>query len=219
MLFRTPARLPDIIQVISRRQALRFTAVVTIGLSLALSQPNLAQAFSGPEQHVNKIGNSVIKLANGSSRGFALHKKFERLLSAQANMNSVAIFSLGRYRKKLPAKLKSRYQKLVKAYIAGLFVYYVGDFKGRTLEIRASRKSGKSVIVDSRIKFSGSTKKVQWRVYSIGNRHRVTDVNIRGVWLSIQMRQKFTRLLKRSNGDFNKLIDFLGEYKNWMPQN
>jgi len=203
----------------SRRQAVQFAATLVLGGLLALSTPNSARAFSGPEQHVIKIGNSVIDLANGSSRGFALHKKFERLLSRQANMNSVALFSLGRYRKELPANLKLRYQKLVKAYIAGLFVYYLGDFKSRTLKIRGSRKSGRSVIVDSRISYSGSSKKVLWRVYSSGGQHRVTDVNIRGVWLSIQMRQKFTQLLKRKKGDFNTLIAFLGEYKNWMPQN
>jgi len=213
------AKHPEKTSATNRRQAVQFAATLALGGLLILSTPNSAHAFSGPEQHVTKIGNSVIKLANGSSRGFALHKKFERLLSRQANMNSVALFSLGRYRKELPPNLRSRYQKLVKAYIAGLFVYYLGDFKGRTLEIRGSRKSGRSVIVDTRISSSGSSKKVLWRVYSSGGRHRVTDVNIRGIWLSIQMRQKFTQLLKRKKGDFNTLIAFLDEYKNWMPQN
>ncbi len=203
---------------ISRRQILNFAATTVFAGFLTLTAPENANALSGPERHVTKIANSVIRLANSNYRGKTLHRKFERLLSTHANMNAVARFSLGRYRRQLPAKLKSRYNRLIKAYIAGLFVYYANDFKGRGLTIRSSRKSGKSVIIDSRIKGSGTSKKILWRVYSKGRRHRVTDVNIRGVWLSIQMRQKLTQLLKRNNGDFNKLLAFLAKYKNWVPQ-
>jgi len=204
--------------VSSRRSFLRLAGLLIVAGFLSVLVPNSASALSGPEQHVSKIAGNVIALANSSARGTALHKRFERLLSSKANMNAVALFSLGRYRKDLPANMRSRYLRLVKAYIAGLFVFYAGDFKGRTVEIRSSRKSGRSMIVDSRIKFGGSSNKVLWRVFSNGNSHKVTDVNIRGVWLRIQMRQKFTRLLKRKKGDFNALLVFLGEYKNWMPQ-
>ena len=177
-----------------------------------------AKALSGPERHVKSIANSVIRLANSNARGPVLHKRFIRLLSTHANMNSVAIYSLGPYRRKLPTNMKARYQRLVKAYVAGLFVYYASDFKGRKLTIRNSRKSGKSTIIDSRIDFPGSSKPVKWRVYQRGNRYNVTDVNIRGIWLSIQMRQKFTQILKRNKGDFTHLLAFLAKYKKWLPK-
>jgi hypothetical protein len=41
---------------------------------------------------------------------------------------------------------------------------------------------------------------------------------MRGIWLSIRLRDKFTKLLKRKKGDFNALLAFLGEYKNWLPR-
>lgn len=206
---------------IARRKFISVTTVVGLSAALVLFPAATALAktnLTGAEQHVTNIANSVIRLANSGARGTNLHRKFERLLSTHANMGAVAGFSLGRYRRKMPANLRTRYNKLVKAYIAGLFVYYARDFRGRGLTITGSHKSGKSIIINSRINVSGSNKPVKWRVYSSGNRHRVTDVNIRGVWLSIQMRQKFTQILKRNNGDFNKLMAFLGEYKNWMPK-
>ena len=201
-----------------RRKFLKTTVTLALSGFLLIGPHSPANALTGPEQHVTKIAGSVIRLANSGSRGSALHAKFVRLLSSHANMSTIATFSLGRYRRKLPAKLKGKYSRLVKAYIAGLFVFYAADFKGQGLEIRGSIKSGKSYIIDSRIKAGGSSKKVKWRVYSRGSRHRVTDVNIRGVWLSIQMRQKVTQILKRSKGDFKPLMAFLGEYRNWMPK-
>lgn len=198
---------------------LRFVTVLAFlftALGFSASQA-AAKTLSGPERHVQKIANSVISLANSSTRGNALHARFVRLLSRYANMNTVGRFALGRYRKKLPSSKKARYNKLVKAYIAGLFVYYAKDFRGRGLEIISTRKSGRSVIISSRIRFAGKTSPVIWRVYSSGSRHRVTDVNIRGVWMSIQLRDKFTRILKKNHGDINALLAFLGTYKNWMP--
>ena len=188
-----------------------------LALMMSLFQGNMAQAQSGAERHVIKIANDVMQLARSGSRGSVLHGRFVRLLGRYANMNAVARFALGRYSRKLPNSQKQKYYKLVKAYVAGLFVYYANDFKGQGLEIISSRKSGKFTIVKSQIKLGGARKPVVWRVYSSGNSHRVTDVNIRGVWMSIQMRQKFTNLLKRNGGDFNKLMAFLSEYKNWMP--
>jgi len=202
----------------TRRKFLKLSATLILSTALSTASVSPVNALAGAEQHVTAIASSVIRLANSGRRGVALHKKFEQLLASHANMNAIATFALGRYRRKLPKPLKAKYNKLVKAYIAGLFVYYADDFKGRGLEIHGSVKSGKSVIIDSRIKFSGSSKKVKWRVYSKGSRHRVTDVNIRGIWLSIQLRQKVTQILKRNKGDFEPLIAFLGEYQNWMPK-
>ena len=201
-----------------RRSLLKASFGLALLAATSLSTISPALALSGPQQHVTSIGNSVIRLANSGQSGTQLHRKFERLLSTHANMGAVAIFALGRYRSKLPASKSAKYKKLVKAYIAGLFVYYAKDFRGTGIKIGTTRKSGKSLVIASKIQFANSSKPVIWRVYSRGSRHRVTDVNIRGVWLSIQMRQKFTQLLKRNHGDFDKLIAFLAEYKNWVPK-
>lgn len=211
--------MPDSFAIKLNSTLLRFVMVGIFMLAVfGFANPQaFAKSLTGPERHVQKIGNSVINLANGSSRGYALHAKFVRLLSRHANMNTVGRFALGRYRKNLPASQKARYNKLVKAYIAGLFVYYAKDFRGRGTEILSSRKSGKSTIIKSQISFAGKKTPVVWRVYSSGSRHRVTDVNIRGVWMSIQLRQKFGNILKKNRGDINALITFLGTYKNWMP--
>ena len=38
---------------------------------------------------------------------------------------------------------------------------------------------------------------------------RVMDVNVQGIWLSLQLRQRFSGQLERSKGDFRSLIDWL----------
>ena len=151
-----------------------------------------------------------MSLANSRKSKPEMLRGFERLLGAYANMNGVARFALGRYRKNLPNSEKNNYYTLVKRFVAGLFVDYVDDFRGERLAIRRSRKNGSAVIVDSEIIFPHKLPApVEWRVSSSNSRHRVTDVKIRGVWMRLQMRQKFVRILKKNHGDINALMSYL----------
>ena len=106
--------------------------------------------------------------------------------------------------------MKGDYFKLVVDYTAGLFVYYIKDFAGARLDVKSSKASGKATIVDSSMKFpGGSSSPIKWRVVKAGSGLRVSDVNVRGVWLSLQMRQQFTTVLKNNRGDFAALLKYL----------
>jgi len=59
---------------------------------------------------------------------------------------------------------------------------------------------------------NGSTTQVRWRIIGAG---QVGDINVRGVWLSLQLKKRFTDVLKRSKGDFNALIAELKSAESW----
>ena len=172
--------------------------------------PALAKASTPQEQYVQGIANNVMDLANGGVRGGALKSRFISLLNRHSDVRGLALFSLGQYRKDLPSGLKDEYFKLVVDYAAGLFVYYIDDFAASELDIRSSRSQGKAVIIDSAMRFPGGSKSpVKWRVIKAGGGYRVSDVNVRGIWLSLQMRDKFVSVLRENKGDFDALLKFL----------
>lgn len=171
-----------------------------------------AGAASGPERYIEGIARDVIDLANSGTRGGPLRSRFVSLLQRHSDIRSIALFSLGPYQKKLPSNLRSRYFDLVTQFAAGFFAYYVEDFAGTGFDVKSSRPQGKAVIVDSAIRYSGGgTAPVRWRVVTVGNGYRVNDVNVRGIWLSLQMQQQFTSVLKRTKGDFEALFQYLRE--------
>lgn len=175
-------------------------------LTVCMSIPG-AHALTPQEQHVSALTSDVIALAHSGKRGPALQSSVARMLNQHSNISSVARFALGPYRAKLPAAQKREYYNLVQKYVAALFAEYVNDFAGTGVDIEKSRKSGKFVLVYSRIRSAGT--KLIWRVYSTGNKHRITDVNFRGIWLSIRMRDQFVSVLKNHNGDFGALLSYL----------
>lgn len=166
-----------------------------------------ATALTPQEKHVSALTRDVIALARSGERGAALQSRVAHMLNRNSNMGAVARFALGPYRSKLPSDRKNEYYKLVETYVANLFAQYVGDFAGTGVEIENSRTSGKFVIVDSRIVSAGT--KLKWKVFSKGNSHRITDVNFRGIWLSIRMRDQFVSVLKNNGGKFDALLAYL----------
>jgi ABC-type transporter MlaC component len=45
--------------------------------------------------------------------------------------------------------------------------------------------------------------------------YRVADVNLKGVWLTIAMKQRFKDVLTRSRGDFQALYEELRKAETW----
>ena len=176
-----------------------------------------ALAATGPaENYVASIGRDVLALANSSTRGKALRTKFTNLLGRHVNLQSIAMSSLGQYRSKLPASDKSKFNQLVTTYAAALFVWYADEFRGREFLVDKAVKQGNTTLVETRISNSKfSNEPIVWRLAGSGGGYRVVDIKIRGVWLSIAMRDAFSRELKKSKGDFEKLYAFLREAETW----
>jgi ABC-type transporter MlaC component len=194
---------------IDRRNVLIGLAILPMSAGIALDVRE-AEASTGPENYILTIGNDVIALANSGTKGGALRSRFVSLLKRHSDIRSIALFSLGTYQKKLPSTMRGQYFDLVTQFAAGFFAYYVDDFAGSGFDIKSSKPQGKAIIVDSAIRYSsGGTSPVKWRVVSVGGGYRVNDVNVRGIWLSLQMQQQFTSVLKKSKGDFAALLDYL----------
>lgn len=199
----------------------RFTNRLTrrgfMGLSALLLTTTLAGrevlAASPAEKYVTSVGTSVIKLANSGGGKAALRQRFSSLINQHTNVRSVGLVALGPYRKDLPPNMAGEFVKLVSFYMAAFFVYYIDEFQGSNIEIESSAKQGNTTVVDSRVRFkNGSTSQVRWRIVGGG---QVGDINVRGVWLSLQLKKRFTDVLKRSKGDFNALFDELKSAESW----
>lgn len=199
----------------------RFTNRLTrrgfMGLSALLLTTTLAGrevlAASPVEKYVTSVGTSVIKLANSGGGKAALRQRFSSLINQHTNVRSVGLVALGPYRKDLPPNMAGEFVKLVSFYMAAFFVYYIDEFQGSNIEIESSAKQGNTTVVDSRVRFkNGSTSQVRWRIVGAG---QVGDINVRGVWLSLQLKKRFTDVLKRSKGDFNALFDELKSAESW----
>lgn len=183
-------------------------------LAAAFGAAAPAQAATA-EDYVKGIAGDVMALANTGQKGPALKGKFAALMNRYINLKAIADYALGPYAKKLPAARRAEFYDLVSNYAAALFVYYVDDFRGSELEIVSTTKQGKFTIIQSAITGKGNREQVRWRLVGSGSVFKVNDVNLKGVWLTISMKDRFSKVLNKSKGDFESLFAELREANTW----
>jgi phospholipid transport system substrate-binding protein len=187
---------------VSRRHFL-FSAACFLGLAAAA--PQLALAANAAESYVGQIGNSVIEAANNGSVA-----SFRTLLRQNADIPSIALFSLGQYRKNLPESAKAEYYQLVEQSISSVFAAHTSKLAGKTLTVSGSRSAPDSVIVASRLEQAGGRSiPVLWRVVQRGGGYKIFDVSVDGVWLANTQKTSFTSVLQRNGGSVQALMDHL----------
>ena len=187
---------------VSRRHFL-FSAACFLGL--AAVAPQLALAANAAESYVDRVGNSVIEAANVGSVA-----SFRTLLRQNADIPSIALFSLGPYRKNLPESAKAEYYQLVEQSISSVFAAHTSKLAGKTLTVSGSRSAPDSVIVASRLEEAGGRSiPVLWRVVQRGGGYKIFDVSVDGVWLANTQKTSFTSVLQRNGGSVQALMDHL----------
>jgi phospholipid transport system substrate-binding protein len=194
----------------------KLTRREAVAIFLATMAAPAAAAINPAESYVSKIADDVMALANSGQRGDSLKAKFVALLSRNINLRGIANFALGPYQSKIPAAKKEEFYRLVGNYSAALFVYYVDDFKGSELEIVSTTTQGAFTTIMSNIRSkSGGREGVRWRLMGSDGSYRVSDVNLKGIWLTISMKKLFGDTLKKSKGDFEPLFAKLREAETW----
>lgn len=189
--------------------------LLAVSMAAALGSVAPAMASTAAEDYVTRIATDVMNLANRGQKGPALRAKFAALMDRYVNLRAIADYALGPNSRKLPPGKRDEFYRLVSNYAAALFVYYVEDFRGNKLQIISTTKQGKFTVIQSEITGGGGREKVRWRLVPSGGGYRVNDVNLKGVWLTIAMKDRFNKVLKASKGDFEPLFAELREAETW----
>lgn len=187
-----------------RRRFLSFSVAFATLVGVQISTTTAIAA--GPaEKYVEQVGSSIMSAARAGSVA-----KFRTVLQRNGAISTIAIYSLGPYRKKLPASRKREYYSLVTRHISKVFSNHAQKLAGKSITATSSRAQGRSVIVKSKVKYSsGKVSNVTWRLIKRGSGFKVFDVNVQGIWLANTQKTDFTSVLRRSNGDINALFAYL----------
>lgn len=200
----------------NRKFSRRGFAALLLGAVLAGGASRASAAVNPAEGYVGQIAGEVMSLANSGTRGTALRGRFASVLNRYVNLRTIANFALGPYQKQLRPSDKNEFYTLFNNYAAALFVYYVDDFKGSDLKIISTSQQGNfTTIVSAIVQNGGGREQVKWRLVPTGGGYKISDINVKGVWLTIATKKRFSDVLNRSKGDFEALFAELREAETW----
>ena len=200
----------------NRKFTRREFATLFLGAALAGGASRASAAVNPAEGYVGKIANEVMSLANSGAKGTALRGRFASVLNRYVNLRTIANFALGPYQKQLRPGDRNEFYTLFNNYAAALFVFYVDDFKGSDLKIISTSQQGNfTTIVSAIVQNGGGREQVKWRLVPAGGGYKISDINVKGVWLTIATKKRFSDVLNRSKGDFEALFAELREAETW----
>lgn len=173
-----------------------FTAVLALVALMLAALP--ASAASCQKQRALVAGRDFVAAARqGTPQAFA------RALARHVDMNAVAMFALGKHRRKLPSSRRARFVSRTADYIARTLSDFALKFRALSVEFVRCRGS----VVETKL-LQGAGRADQ-KVLMRFSGARIIDVYIQNIWLGQLLRSNFDQVITQQGG-FDALWKKLG---------
>lgn len=137
--------------------------------------------------------------------------RFRRLLNDAFDLPRIARFTLGRYWRTATDDEKKEFFELFQKFIIQSYTARFQDLSGRKLNVIQAREvSASQALVLSEILIPGKPAvKINWRVRSKDEVHKIVDVMVEGISMSITQRDEFAAVIRQTGGRVGGLIKAL----------
>ena len=173
------------------------------------SQNAMAAKNGRATSHMKIVATALIKAQRLGTRS-----AFRRVIQKYADLPSIALYSLGRYKSKLKRSHRSKYYRGVSAFMGRYFANQSKDYVVAGFSIDPDVTSqGKDAVVTTQVKLdTGAKYTVLWRLSKRGRTFKIVDVKVLGFSLTYLQRGMFSSYLRKKNGNLDALIAALNRH-------
>jgi phospholipid transport system substrate-binding protein len=200
------------------------TACVASGLLATGMTPSRAA-----DDHVDASARFITDLADTAIKTLtdpALDKdqrrqKFRELFNQSFAVQGIALYVLGRYRKRATEAELNEYLQLFEDVIvntwADRFTEYAGQkftVSGATGTSSGSDREKAALVGSTFYTAPNSPVDIEWRVATNGSVYKITDVKVAGLSLAKTQQDEFGSVIRANGNNISALIDKLREMRN-----
>ena len=179
---------------LSRRAVLGAAMMFAAAPAMAADHPSIAYMKQFAKEMLNAHRQGTV----GS---------FRKVIERHADVAAIADYSLGQYRKKLPAGQKLRYYGGVVTFMSRYFADQSRIYPIAKYEIGDAAADDGEVVINSKVYLlSGQSYTVVWRLSKNGSRYKVRDAKVLGFSMVYMQRGLFTSFISKRNGDVEQLV-------------
>lgn len=164
-----------------------------------------AEAFA---QRLIDQGVAILRNTGDPAR----RSKFRDFITQYADARATALFTLGSYRRGANEADLESFVKAFKDYATAVYESRLDRYRGQTMKVVGSfdKKPG-DVVVNMIVVDSNTTNplRVAFRLIGGNNNYRFVDIQVEGIWLSIDQRDQFAAFLSQNNGSVPRLTTHL----------
>ena len=132
------------------------------------------------------------------------------------DIDGIAIYTLGKYRKSITDEDKIKYKKLFRSYFLKSFSSRLVDYTDPKINVVSEKKiNEKYTIVNSILEADKGRPevKIDWRVYTKDpNRPLIRDLIVEGLSLARTQKEEFNSVIQNNNGAIEALFKTLEQF-------
>lgn len=167
---------------------------------------------ANPAEFVKSMGDKAF--ASLSEEGLSDEervKRFRSLLNEAFDLPRIAQFTLGRYWRTASDAEKAEFIELFEKFVIQAYSARFQDLSGKKLNVIQAREvSASQALVLSEIDIPGKPPvKINWRVRSKDETHKIVDVMVEGISMSVTQRDEFAAVIRQTGGRVDGLIKAL----------
>jgi len=187
-----------------------FLAALVGAVSLVSVAP--ANASADAEQFAQRLIDQGVSILRETSNP-ARRAKFRAYILQYADARKTALFTLGNYRRGANDTEIEAFVRAFTDYATAVYESRLDQYKGQTLKVVGSidNKPGdvtvNMIVVDSS---AAEPLRVAFRLLGGNGSYRFVDIQVAGIWLSIDQRDQFSAFLSQNNGSVPRLTAHLG---------
>lgn len=195
---------------------LMLAGVATVAVPVLAPATAVAQNVKGPQaaaDFVQSLGDRAIAtLADPKVSKDEAKAVFRDLLNQNFDINTISRFVLGRYWNIANDAQKKEYQSLFEQMIVEVYAERFSQYAGEKFKVSGGQASGTNdaVVTSQVLRPSGQPPvNVSWRVRSKDQSHKIIDVIVENVSMSVTQRSEFASVIESNGGRFDALLEAL----------
>lgn len=194
-----------------RRGSGLFAAAV-IGLCAVTATMAPARAAdASAETFTQGMVNEGLGILRDKSLGVAARRaRFHQFVARNADARKTALFALGQYSRGVAEPVVEQFVAAFRDYVSAIYELRLEERKEANLKVTGSvENKPNDITVNTEAAGSSDPVKIGFRLIGSGGAYKVVDVQVAGIWISVEQRDQFASILSKNKGDVPALITHL----------
>jgi phospholipid transport system substrate-binding protein len=186
-----------------------FLGIVLAAASLVSAAP--ASADADAERFAQTLIDQGVAILRNTGDP-ARRAKFREFITRYADARKTALFTLGNYRRSASEPDIAAFVKAFQDYATAVYESRLDRYKGETLKVVGSTDNKPGDVTVNMIVADNSAPnplRVAFRLNGGNGNYKFIDIQVEGIWLSVDQRDQFAAFLSKNNGSIPRLTAHL----------
>lgn len=187
-------------------------AAAVIGLCAVIGTMGPTRAAnSSAETFTQGMVNEGLGILRDKSLDVAARRaRFHQFVARNADARKTALFALGQYSRGVAEPVVEQFVVAFRDYVTAIYELRLEERKDANLKVTGSVENKvNDVTVNTEAAGSRDPVKIGFRLIGSGGAYKVVDVQVAGIWISVEQRDQFASILSKNKGDVPALITHL----------